>query len=173
MNSCGRESDWILIYYLFYMGHMICKRHRTTEVMTSNSTASIFFCFHSPVLIFPMLSFIMSKHNSPLKWVVMRIKSCEILVCWSSWHPGKSEYQYYYRILQTWEMLSQIASRIKIRKRICQPYVQSTLLFCPSSSPVHALFSIVHTPHQYAEHYVPGRELLHRRVCADKSKQCK
>lgn len=65
-------------------------------------------------------------------------------------------------------MLYQIAGRIKIRKRICQPYAQSTLLFGLSTSPVHALFPIAYTPHQYAERYVPGRELLHRRVCADR-----
>lgn len=63
--------------------------------------------------------------------------------------------------------LYQIAGRIKIRNRISQIYAQSTLLFCPSRSPVDALFPVVYTPHQYAEHYVPGGELLHRRVCAD------
>ena len=65
-------------------------------------------------------------------------------------------------------MVYQIAGRIKIRKRICQLYAQPTLLFCPPSSPVHALFPVVQAPHQYAEHYVPGRELLHWRVCADR-----
>lgn len=60
----SREAVWtpvILIYYLFYMGHVICKRHRTMETMIhttiSNRALHPFFLFSQPNSHFPKARF--------------------------------------------------------------------------------------------------------------------